>query len=75
MSDVHANSFAPQGEAESWKGDTCPIIWHIVGLGSCDERGSASLSGFDVARFTFTKGIEVFQLVSTSWCYSSRCEF
>ena len=66
MPDVHANSFVPQGKAESLEGDTCPIIWHIVGLGSCDERGSASLSGFDVTRFIFTKRTEVFQLVSTS---------
>lgn len=66
MPDVHANSFVPQGKAESLEGDTCPIIWHIVGLGSCNERGSASLSGFHVTRFIFTKGTEVFQLVSTS---------
>lgn len=66
MPDVHANTFVPQGKAESLEGDTCPIIWHIVGLSSCNERGSASLSGFHVTRFIFTKGTEVFQLVSTS---------
>ena len=61
--DVHANSFAPQGEAESWDGDSCPVIWNIAGLGSCGERGYASLSSFYIARITFTKGTEVFQLV------------
>ena len=63
MPDVHANSFAPQGEAESLEGDSCPVIWHIAGLGSCGERGYASLSSFYIARITFTKGTEVFQLV------------